>query len=83
MPKTKLLFIDDDPIVLNICKEFFTKKGFTTITINSGLTALAVLETMAKLPDLIVNDARAQRNRVIKNIKRKSKIQNNTCYCLV
>ena len=56
MPKTKLLFIDDDPIVLNICEEFFTKKGFTVITIDSGLKALATLETMAKLPDLIVLD---------------------------
>ena len=56
MPKTKLLFIDDDQIVLNICEEFFTKKGFAVLTIDSGLKALATLETMAKLPDLIVLD---------------------------
>jgi len=56
MPKIKLLFIDDDSIVLNICREFFTKKGFAVITIDSGLKALATLETMAKLPDLIILD---------------------------
>lgn len=56
MPKTKLLFIDDDPLVLNICNEFFTKKGFDVITIDSGLKALGMLEIMAKLPDLIILD---------------------------
>jgi CheY-like chemotaxis protein len=32
------------------------KKGFSVITIDSGLKALAMLETMAKLPNLIILD---------------------------
>jgi DNA-binding response OmpR family regulator len=52
---THILAVDDDPDVLGTLERVLQREGFNVTTINSGVKALAYLET-ANLPDLIVLD---------------------------
>ena len=52
----KILFVDDDPLFLRVYRDFFSREGFETVTAESGLKAIGALESMEKLPDLMVLD---------------------------
>ena len=52
----KLFFVEDDPLFLRVYIDFFSKEGFEVETADNGLKALGKLESMEKLPSLIVID---------------------------
>ncbi len=56
MTMQKILIIDDDPDTCTLLSRFLTRKGYLTVSANSGRTGIAAVE--AECPDLIVCDFR-------------------------
>jgi DNA-binding response OmpR family regulator len=52
--KKTILFVDDDPEILNAMRAVFDKRGYRVVTASDGNMALAVAERDA--PDLVVVD---------------------------
>jgi CheY-like chemotaxis protein len=55
-PAARLLFVDEEPSILNAMKRVFRGKGYEIATATSGKEGLALLETQAA--DLVISDMR-------------------------
>jgi two-component system alkaline phosphatase synthesis response regulator PhoP len=53
MPK-KILIVDDEPQIVEICKDYLQAAGYETVTANNGTQALALARK--EKPDLVVLD---------------------------
>lgn len=52
----KILVIDDEPAILSVCNDLFTREGFDVLGAANGLDGIAV--AISKKPDLILLDVK-------------------------
>ena len=50
----KILVIDDEPAIVNLCCDLFTREGFVVLSAANGLEGIDL--ACAKIPDLILLD---------------------------
>lgn len=50
----KILVIDDEPAILSLCSDLFTREGFTVLSASNGLDGIDLAGS--KTPDLILLD---------------------------
>lgn len=71
-----LLFIDDEPQLLNVFQKFYSEKNFRVLTAESGAKGLAI--TKREKPDVIILDIRMPKMDGIQTLEKFRKKDKQT-----
>lgn len=76
IPQKTLLFIDDEPQLLNVFQKFYSEKNFLVLTAESGAKGLVLVKR--EKPDLIILDIRMPKMDGIQTLEKLRKTDKQT-----